>query len=104
LPHPALQAAGDPAHWLALLSAPDEKLRLEATTHLGRGKSARALAALSGILADDPSAEVRAAAARALAIIGDPRAKLALELAAEDDPEAEVRGAAQFALEVIEYR
>jgi HEAT repeat protein len=92
------------AQWLPLLADGDEKVRINAVTNLGRLKSAQALDPLAATLGGDRSPLVRAAAAKALAIIGDPRALLALQRAVQNDTDNDVRRTAQFAMEVIASR
>jgi HEAT repeat protein len=89
---------------LQALADPDEHVRADAATGLGRLKTARALDPLAATLAGDHSPVVRAAAARAMAIIADPRSLLALQRAVQGDPDNDVRRTAQFAMEVIASR
>ena len=56
---------------------------------------------ISSLLAEDPSAEVRGAAALALARRGDTRALPAVRLAAEKDADKSVRDAARRALKLL---
>ncbi|MEQ1508389.1 MAG: HEAT repeat domain-containing protein, partial [Myxococcota bacterium] len=57
-----------------------------------------AVGVLSGLVAADPAPEVRRAAIRALARLGDPAGRTALEQAKASDPDPSVRGAAGNAL------
>jgi HEAT repeats len=94
----------DVDRYLGLLADADEGVRLDAVTRLGRMRAARAMDPLAATLAGDRSPAVREAAARGLAILGDPRALPALLRASQNDAEQDVRRAAQFAVEVIQTR
>jgi HEAT repeat protein len=86
---------------LGLLADSNETVRLDAVRRLGRARVSRAIDPLAATLAGDQSPAVREAAARGLAILGDPRALPALLRASEGDADRDVRLAAQFAVEVI---
>jgi HEAT repeat protein len=86
------------------LADPEERVRLEAVTQLGRMKSVRMVDPLAATLAGDPSPAVREAAARALALIGSPSAMPALIRAAQVDQSHDVRRTAQFAIEIIQSK
>jgi hypothetical protein len=87
-----------------MLSDPDEKVRFQAVTQLGRLKSAGAVDPLAATLTGDRSAAVREAAARALGLICDPRALPALQRAVLADSDHDVRRTAQFTVEIIQSR
>jgi hypothetical protein len=87
-----------------MLRSPEEKVRLEGVTQLGRLQDQRALDPLAATLSGDGSATVREAAARALALIGSPRALPALQQAAQNDRDHDVRHSAQFAMDVLQTK
>jgi HEAT repeat protein len=87
-----------------MLRSPEENVRLEGVTQLGRLQDQRALDPLAATLAGDASATVREAAARALALIGSPRALPALRQAAQNDRDHDVRHSAQFAMDVLQTK
>jgi len=89
-------------HYLGALRDPNEAVRADSVTQLGRIKAQRAVDQLAATLAGDRSPTVREAAARSLALIGSPKAMPALRQAALGDPDRDVRHSAQFALEVIQ--
>jgi hypothetical protein len=97
-------ANGDVEHYLGRLADADEGVRLDAVTRLGRLRAAQACDPLAATLACDQSPAVREAAARSLAILGDPKALPALLRAAQGDSDRDVRRAAQFAVDVIQTR
>jgi hypothetical protein len=86
------------------LASPDERVRLDGVTQLGRLKALSAIDPLAATLAGDHSAAVREAAARALAFIGSPSAVPALSRAVQVDPDHNVRLSAEFALDVLGSR
>jgi len=86
------------------LTSPDERVRLDAVSQLGRSKSAKAVDPLAATLAGDPSAAVREAAAKGLGLIGSPTAMPALRRAAQQDGSDHVRRTAQFSIEIIQAR
>ena len=91
-----LESLGEPAAE-PLIGALEGPHRVAAVTALGTMRSARAVEALTGLVADTDS-DTRAAAARALGEIRDPQAAEAL-LHLSLDTSPEVRDAAQEALE-----
>ncbi|MCS6853011.1 MAG: HEAT repeat domain-containing protein [Gemmataceae bacterium] len=104
-PPPAANPPGSALEtYLQLLADPDEQVRLESVTQLGRLRSERAIDPLAATLAGDRSPAVRDAAARALGLIGSPRALPALRQAARIDTDPEVRRSAQYAAEIIQSR
>ena len=86
------------------LTNPDERVRLDAVSQLGKTKSPKAVDPLAATLAGDPSANVRDAAAKALGIIGSPNAMPALRRAAQQDGSDHVRRTAKFSIEIIQSR
>lgn len=90
--------------YLRSLRDPDEHVRLDCVTQLGRMKSLRAVDPLAATLAGDSSAAVREAAAKALGLIGAPGALPALSRAATADADRDVRHTAKFAAEIIQSR
>ncbi len=86
---------------LSRLNDPDERVRVEAITQLGRLHAVRAIATLSGSLANDRSPAVREASARALGMIGTPNSLPALQQAAQADDNRLVRQSAQVAADTI---
>ena len=84
------------------LANPNEKVRADVAIELGRMKADKAVDALTKTLANDSSAVVREAAARALGLIGSPRALTALQHAAQSDNDRDVRNSARFAADVIQ--
>ncbi|MFZ5831070.1 MAG: HEAT repeat domain-containing protein, partial [Planctomycetota bacterium] len=83
--------------------AGDESARISAMNHLGlRGEAAAEAVPVLSELLKDPSARVRAHAARALGLIGDPAKVAAQQLVqAVGDESPEVRRSAVLALRVI---
>jgi HEAT repeat protein len=86
---------------LQQLEHPDENARREAALELGRSRAQDAIEPLCVRLANDSSAQVREASARALGMIGSARAMQSLQRSAVGDGDALVRHSAQFALDVI---
>jgi hypothetical protein len=101
--NPALNAPADAAidQALQLLSSPRERDRMEAAIMLGRNKIAKAVDPLQRTLANDSSARVREAAARALGLLGDHTSLRALDTSAQVDDDKDVRHSARFAAESI---
>ncbi|HEV3203036.1 MAG TPA: HEAT repeat domain-containing protein [Gemmataceae bacterium] len=89
---------------LQLLADPDERVRSDSATRLGRLKAGPAIDPLAATLAGDRSPEVRDAAARALGLIGSIKGLPALQRAAQADTDRDVRRSAQFAVEVIQAK
>lgn len=87
----------------ALIGDRSEKVRVQAALVLGRKREARATSFLVRALTDDPSATVRAMAAKALGDIGNSDARAALE-AATGDASPWVRRHAAAALELLSER
>jgi hypothetical protein len=100
-PVETVSAAGGVDAHLQALSSPDERVRSDAALDLGRMRAASAVDRLAAVLANDQSAQVREAAARALGLIGSPRGLNALRYAGQADNDRDVRRSAQFAVEVI---
>ncbi len=94
-------AAGETEQALQLLSSPRERDRIDAAIALGRNRVERAVDPVARLLANDPSSQVREAAARALGLIGTPAALKPLQTAAQADADREVRRSAQFAAEAV---
>lgn len=92
------------SQYLRQLSDPDEGVRMQGVTQLGRLKAHRAVDALAATLAGDRSPAVREAAARSLGIIGTPKALPALQRAARADSDHDVRRSAQFSIEIIQAK
>jgi hypothetical protein len=90
--------------YVQLLRSPEENVRLDGATQLGRLQDQRALDPLAATLSGDASPAVREAAARSLALIGSPRAIPALRQAAQNDHDHDVRHSAQFALDVLQTK
>jgi HEAT repeat protein len=88
--------------YLAALRSPDERVRLDSVTQLGRMRVRDAIDPLAATLAGDLSPRVREAAARSLGIIGTTQAAPALQRAAQMDCDNSVRQSAQFALDAIQ--
>jgi HEAT repeat protein len=74
---------------------------MDAAIALGRNRVERAVDPLARLLANDPSARVREAAARALGLVGSPAAIKPLQTAAQADADREVRRSARFAAEAV---
>ncbi len=91
----------DSQRLIQMLKDPGEVARISAAMQLGRGKVQQSVPALTRVLNDDASAQVRDAAARALGLIASPSSLNALQTAAQADDDREVRHSAQFAAEVI---
>jgi HEAT repeat protein len=89
---------------LRQLADPNEGVRLDAVTQLGRMRAFRAIDPVAATLAGDQSPAVREAAAHALGLIASPKALPALNRALQSDPDRDVRKAAQFAVEIIQSR
>jgi hypothetical protein len=90
------------ANYLAALRSPDERVRQDSVTQLGRMRASQAIDPLAATLAGDLSPRVREAAARALGLIGTTQAAPALQRAAQMDCDGSVRQSAQFALDAIQ--
>jgi HEAT repeat protein len=90
--------------YLQQLRSPEENVRLDGVTQLGRLQDQRAVDPLAATLAGDGSPVVREAAARSLALIASPRAIPALRQAAQNDRDHDVRHSAQFALDVVQTK
>jgi hypothetical protein len=98
---PGAPMPGELEQALMLLSSPRERDRVDGAILLARSKQEKATEPLQRLLASDPSARVREAAAGALGLIGSPAALKALEVAARDDGNRDVRRSAQLAAESI---
>lgn len=83
------------------LQSPRDDLRVDALLQLGRLDARRACGRMIRVLRDDPSPQVREAAARGLALIDAPFTLTALQRAALADPDPNVRGSARYAIDVI---
>jgi len=90
------------SNYLAALRSPDERVRLESVTQLGRMRAREAIDPLAATLAGDLSPRVREAAARALGLIGTTQAEPALHRAVQMDCDPSVRQSAQFALDAVQ--
>jgi hypothetical protein len=105
---PPVAAPADPStlqaisNYLAALRSPDERVRLESVTQLGRMRAGEAIDPLAATLAGDLSPRVREAAARALGLIGTTQAAPALQRAVQMDCDPSVRQSAQFALDAVQ--
>jgi HEAT repeats len=90
------------SNYLAALRSPDELVRLNSVTQLGRMRVPDAIDPLAATLAGDLSPRVREAAARAIGLIGTTQAAPALQRAAQMDCDSSVRQSAQFALDAVQ--
>jgi hypothetical protein len=105
---PPVAAPADPntqqavANYLAALRSPDERVRLDSVTQLGRMRAREAIDPLAATLAGDLSPRVREAAARALGLIGTTQAAPALQRAVQMDCDPSVRQSAQFSLDAVQ--
>ena len=100
-PRPAPESPPAINQQLQILSSADERARAEAAMELGRMRAGAAVDRLNALLANDPSAQVREATARALGLIGSPRSLNALRYAGQADNDRDVRRSAQFAVDII---
>lgn len=94
----------DMDRYLGQLGNPDERVRFDSVTQLGRLRSPRAIDPLAASLSGDASPAVRDAAARALGLIAAPGSLPALQQAAQVDPDGNVRRSAQYSIEIIQGR
>jgi hypothetical protein len=103
-PPPATDASTQQAisNSLAALRSPEERVRLDSVTQLGRMRAREAIDPLAATLAGDLSPRVREAAARALGLIGTTQAAPALYRAVQMDCDPSVRQGARFALDAIQ--
>ena len=90
------------SNYLAALRSPDERVRLDSVTQLGRMHAIQTIDPLAATLAGDLSPRVREATARALGLIGTTQAAPALQRAVQMDCDPSVRQSAQFALDAVQ--